>query len=341
MSGQQPRISVVIPAYGCRSSIADVIAALRGQTMRPAEIIVVDDCSPDGLGDILEPLQGEITLLRNPHNLGLSRTFNRGLREASGEFVLTLHSDCILQDDYVEKLWRVLDAHPRVGAATGQYDLSDFRSMTLSDQLFCVLNRLPLSADPHAPDTQEIAFVEGKADLFRTEEIAAFGHFSENLRLTAEDQELSARYRRAGYSLVQVNTARFHSKYNATQDSLWKVLRKQYTYARGQAYVLLRYGGQAVKITTRNRNVRAIHRLSQVLWTGLTTAALLCGLLWQAALVAAVVLVLCRLGYYLWVSAPMPPTRRVIAAFVGLAADACYTIGLVQGIMLSVTRGSA
>ena len=341
MSAQHPRISVVIPAYGCRSSIGDVIAALRAQTTRPTEIIVVDDCSPDGLAEALDPLRDEITVLRNPRNLGLSRTFNRGLREASGEFVLTLHSDCILASDYLERLWRILDAQPGVGAVTGQYDLTDFADMTLSDQLFCVLNRLPLMPDPVAPELEEIAFVEGKADLFRTREIAAFGHFTENLRLTAEDQDLSARYRRAGFSLLQVNAARFHSKYNATQDSLWKVLRKQYTYARGQAYVLLRYGWDAVKVTTRNRNARAVHRLSQVLWTAALGLSLLGGFFWPLAFVAAGGLVLSRIAYYAAISAPLPLHRRLIAAFVGLAADACYTIGLVQGIVLTVVRGIA
>jgi GT2 family glycosyltransferase len=341
MSEQRPRISVVIPAYGCRTSIGDVIAALRAQTTRPTEIIVVDDCSPDGLAETLAPLRDEITVLQNPRNLGLSRTFNRGLREASGEFVLTLHSDCILASDYLERLWRILDAQPGVGAVTGQYDLTDFADMTLSDQLFCVLNRLPLIPDPLAPELEEIAFVEGKADLFRTREIAAFGHFTENLRLTAEDQDLSARYRRAGFSLLQVNAARFHSKYNATQDSLWKVLRKQYTYARGQAYVLLRYGWDAVKVTTRNRNTRAFHRMSQVLWTAAVSLSLVAGFFWPLAFVASGGLVLCRLAYYAAISAPLSPHRRLIATFIGLAADACYTIGLVQGVVLTVVRGSA
>src|SRR5438093_763796 len=53
-------------------------------------------------------------------------------------------------------------------------------------------------------------------------------------------------------------------KYNATQGSIPKVLRKQWSYARGQAYVLFEHRAHAVKATTQNRNVRAIHRMSQV-----------------------------------------------------------------------------
>lgn len=338
---EQPQISVVIPAYGCRSSIGPVLAALRDQVVIPEEIIVVNDCSPDGLDEELHRFAGQIQVLSNPRNLGLSKTFNRGLRAAKGEYVMTLHSDCVLAPDYIERLWKVLKEDPRVGAATGQYDLANFCDMTFSDQLFCVLNRLPLRPDPRAPDVEAVAFVEGKADLFRAKELAEFNYFSENLKLTAEDQDLSARYRQAGYFLVQVNDARFHSHYNATQDSVRKVLRKQFTYARGQAYVLLRHGLSAVRITTRNRNSRAMHRLSQVLTVIALLALLASVAVWPAAISALCGLLLIRCAYYLWLASPMPLGRRSVVPLVGLAADACYTAGMLQGIVLSIVRGNA
>lgn len=337
----QPRVSVVIPAYACRSSIGAVVAALQGQTLRPTQIIVVNDCSPDGLDEELELLGDQIVVLRNEKNLGLSRTFNRGLRAVTCDYVMTLHSDCILAPDYLERLWAVLAANPNVGAATGQYDLADFGDMSFSDQLFCVLNRLPVQPDLDAPETESIAFVEGKADLFRTKELAAFDYFSENLRLTAEDQELSARYREAGFTLVQINGARFHSKYNGTQDSLGKVLRKQVTYARGQAYVLLRHGVNAVRVTTRNRNARAIHRLSQLVTVAALVGLVAAGAIWPGALLPAALLVVARCAYYFVLAAPMPLGRRCLVPFMGLAADACYTLGMVQGVMRSLTRGNA
>ena len=184
-----------------------------------------------------------------------------------------------------------------------------------------------------------IAFVEGKADLFRTKELAAFDYFSENLRLTAEDQELSARYREAGFTLVQINGARFHSKHNGTQDSLGKVLRKQVTYARGQAYVLLRHGVNAVRVTTRSRNARAIHRLSQLVTVAALVGLVAAGAIWPGALLPAALLVVARCAYYFVLAAPMPLGRRCLVPFMGLAADACYTLGMVQGVMRSLTRG--
>lgn len=254
---------------------------------------------------------------------------------------MTLHSDCVIAPDYLELLWKALAACPTVGAVTGQYDLTNFHAMTFSDQLFCVLNRLPIRLESSAPATEEIAFIEGKADLFRARELGEFGWFSESLRVTAEDQDLSARYRKAGFTLVQVNGARFQSHYNATQDSLYKVLRKQFTYARGQAYVLLRHGFSALRVTTRNRNSRVLHRGSQLLTIASLFGLLALVLVWPAAIGVFAGVMIARCGYYFWLAAPMSIGRRLQVPLLGLGADLWYSAGMLQGVVLAMTKGSA
>src|SRR5688572_22761932 len=45
-------LTVIIPAFNEAASVGDTIRSLQSQTLRPAEIIVVDDCSTDGTGDV-------------------------------------------------------------------------------------------------------------------------------------------------------------------------------------------------------------------------------------------------------------------------------------------------
>lgn len=335
-----PRISVVIPAYRCQDSIADVLTALQQQSLRPAEVIVVDDCSPDQLREALVPFENRIIYLRNHLNSGLSKTYNHGLRAATGDYVLTLHSDCVLEPNYLAILYDTLSRHSDAAAVTGQYVFPDFQSMTVADQLFCVLNLLPIGSHP-SESIDEIAFIEGKADLFRRREIESLGFFDEHLVLTAEDQDLSAKFRRLGYRFLQDNRARFGSKYNGTQDSLWKVLRKQFSYAQGQMYVLAKYRTDAIRTTTANRNARALHRLSQVVFTLAATCLLAAGVVWSIAFIAALALLAARVGYYLWLAAPMRLPARLLAAPMGVAADLLYALGLARGFLLFSLHGRA
>lgn len=331
MSDIKPAISVVIPAYRCADSITFVIDALLAQTIPPSKIIVVNDCSPDNLCDVLATYGNRITHILNSENLGLSKTYNHGLRASREEYVLTLHSDCVLETDYIEKVYSIIAADPSVGAVSGQYQFRNFGDMELSDQLFSVLNRLPIESGYCSKSMHEIAFIEGKADMFRRAELEEFGYFCENLTLTAEDQDLSAKYRARGFKLLQHQGARFSVKYNGTQDSLWKVLRKQSSYARGQAYVLLKYGCHSIKLTTSNRNVRALHRLSQ----------LLCGvfvfLLFASSLLISwlgfilCLLLILRSAYYFKIAQPMRMPLRLWAIPFGLLADLLYTYGLFDG----------
>jgi GT2 family glycosyltransferase len=338
-SSSRPTISVVIPAYRCRDSIGDVLKALDGQTLPPSEIIVVDDCSPDGLEQAVAPYLERIVYLRNPANMGLSKTYNRGLRAAKGDFVLTLHSDCLLAPDYIALVWDTLSRSPDAAAVTGQYVFHDFQEMTLADQLFSVLNLLPVNQESHQT-VEEIAFIEGKADLFRRQELEAIGFFDEHLVLTAEDQDLSAKFRLKGYRFLQNNSAHLHAKYNGTQDSLWKVLRKQMSYAQGQMYVLLKYRAVAVRATTRNRNMRALHRMSQVLVTAFALGLMSVAPIWPSAITLAGVLGAIRSAYYFAIAAPMRMPARLMAVPTGLAADLLYTLGLFRGLMLFVVKGA-
>jgi GT2 family glycosyltransferase len=340
MTSQHPTISVVIPAFRCADSIVDVLAALHAQTLKVTEVILVDDCSPDGLENILGAMRDGLVYLRNEHNQGLSKSYNRGIHAATSEYLLTLHSDCILAPDYIQHLWASLSCDRRVGAVTGRLHLRDFDTAPFCDQLFAVLNHLGPSPD-HREAMDEVAFVEGKADLFRRPQLVEMNCFSEDLVLTAEDQDLSARYRLRGFSLLQNNKAVYQLRQNGTQDSVAKVLRKQFTYAKGQAYILLQYKSLAFRRTTRDRDLRALHRGSQVVTT-LAYIATIAGSSWCTPTIYLVgAIVAARAAYYIHLSKNMNLRHCVVTVPLGLFADILYTLGLAYGsACFYIKRGS-
>ncbi len=124
MQSTANKISVVIPLYNKRESIARAIASVVAQIPAPREIIVVDDGSTDGSGEIVEALVTEhtsIKLLRQP-NGGVSAARNRAIQAAEGEYVALLDGDDWWQEGYLAEICRLIERHPDCGAyATGFY----------------------------------------------------------------------------------------------------------------------------------------------------------------------------------------------------------------------------
>ena len=96
MSAAFPTVSVVMPVYNAAATLREAVDSVRAQTETDWELILIDDASEDESAALAEKLSSEddrIRLLRNPQNLGVSETRNRGIREARGVFVALLDSD--------------------------------------------------------------------------------------------------------------------------------------------------------------------------------------------------------------------------------------------------------
>ncbi len=122
------KISVVIPLYNKRESIARAINSVLAQTLTPREIIVVDDGSTDGSGEIVKALAAKnpaIRLFTQP-NAGVSAARNRAIEAAEGEFVALLDGDDAWCEGYIAEICRLIDSYPDCGAyATGFYVVED------------------------------------------------------------------------------------------------------------------------------------------------------------------------------------------------------------------------
>src|SRR5688572_11998260 len=116
MSSPAPLLSVVIPAYNRRDSVLQLISDIYRQEDVSYEVIVVDDCSPDDTVAAITREYPAVKLLRNPVNGGPAVSRNRGIRAASGEYIVGLDSDVTISD---VKLFRhIADTFARCPQAT-------------------------------------------------------------------------------------------------------------------------------------------------------------------------------------------------------------------------------
>lgn len=86
------RISVVIPTFNRAKEIVAAVQSVLCQTLPPHEILVIDDGSSDNTREVLLPLMDRIRYIRKP-NGGASSARNRGVREATGDWIAFLDSD--------------------------------------------------------------------------------------------------------------------------------------------------------------------------------------------------------------------------------------------------------
>ena len=97
------QLTVLVPAYNEAGSIADTIRSLQAQTLRPAEIIVIDDCSTDDTAAVARELR--VTVIRPPTNTGSKAgAQNFALRRVRTPFVMAIDADTTLEPDAIERL---------------------------------------------------------------------------------------------------------------------------------------------------------------------------------------------------------------------------------------------
>lgn len=102
-----PNVSVVIPTYNRAEHVMGAVRSALDQSRPPAELIVVDDGSTDETPDLFAEVEAPVRYVRQ-ENAGVSAARNRGVREATGDWIAFLDSDDRWHPDKIE---RQLAAH--------------------------------------------------------------------------------------------------------------------------------------------------------------------------------------------------------------------------------------
>lgn len=114
------KVSVIIPTYNHLKALRKCLEALRKQTLKEVEIIVVDDASTDGTGDYLATQNGiQVITMADPQGARLHRRVsvarNAGAARATGEYLFFCDADVRLRRTALAELADALDHNPSVG----------------------------------------------------------------------------------------------------------------------------------------------------------------------------------------------------------------------------------
>ncbi len=118
------QLSIVIVSYNTRDDLRGCLESL--QAVQPApEIIVVDNASSDGSADMVRADFPHVRLLAQTRNTWFCGGNNIGIQAASGDYILLLNPDTVVQPGALEHLTAFLDTHPDYTGATAQLRYPD------------------------------------------------------------------------------------------------------------------------------------------------------------------------------------------------------------------------
>lgn len=130
------KMSVLMSVYNTKAEyLNEAISSILNQTMPDFEFIIVDDKSTDGSLEIIRDRQrqdGRIVLIENSENLGLTKSLNKALKAAKGEYIVRMDADDVALPTRLEQQLRLMEEHPEYAASGGFVFISKER---------CLINR--------------------------------------------------------------------------------------------------------------------------------------------------------------------------------------------------------
>jgi glycosyltransferase involved in cell wall biosynthesis len=112
MSVPNGDISVIIPYYNREQYIDETVQSVLAQTLKPLEIIIVNDRSRESSRQHIERHAGPCKILDLKRNVGLAGARNAGIHAARGRFIALLDDDDIWFPDKLEVQRKYMEEHP-------------------------------------------------------------------------------------------------------------------------------------------------------------------------------------------------------------------------------------
>jgi len=244
------KFSVIIVNYASWPLTLRCIESLQQTRYGEFEIVVVDN-------DSVEPpeLPSWVRLIRNKENVGFARAHNRGIAASSGDPIVLINPDTLVERDFFEHLEEFISKNPRVGISgprivdsEGELQFSARREISalsgflgrtsLLTRLFpkSSLVKSQFSAVTEGVDPTSADWVSGACMVVRRDTLRDIGPLDERFFMYFEDADLCRRARAAGwlvYYLPQVEIvhqtgASSHSKPKA----IWLLHKSAFLYHR-------------------------------------------------------------------------------------------------------------
>ena len=198
-------LSIIIPSFNTKALLNRCLLSIY-ESLKDAivdfEIIVVDNASNDGSIELLKKKYPRVKKILNKENVGYGRANNQGIRKATGEYVLLLNSDIVVENNAIEKLLAFAKPNTFVGGKLLNEDGSAQASCGPMYTLPVVFAMLFLKGDAlgvsrYSPnEVRRVDWISGACILAQKQTFVDAGLFDEGIFLYMEEIDLFYRAKR-------------------------------------------------------------------------------------------------------------------------------------------------
>jgi len=232
------KLSIVIVNYNVAYFLEHCLYSVRNACKNiQAEVFVVDNNSVDNSLAMLKEKFPEVILIANKDNVGFSKANNQAMRLSSGEYILLLNPDTVVEEDTFEKCIDFMDSHHDAGGlgvkmidGGGKFLPESKRGFPSIWVSFCKMSGLT-KLFPHSKkyagyymghlsenETNQVDILAGAYMLMRRECLDKVGLLDEDYFMYGEDIDLSYRITKGGYKNYYFPEARIiHYKGESTK----------------------------------------------------------------------------------------------------------------------------
>lgn len=126
------KVSIIMPAYNCGRLIGQTISSILAQTYSNFELLIVDDGSTDDTQSVIKSFHDErIKYFYQENHGGPSKARNKGISEATGEYIFIFDSDDLMRIRKIELSVQAMEHHADADILFTRFSLIDENNNTL------------------------------------------------------------------------------------------------------------------------------------------------------------------------------------------------------------------
>lgn len=247
--------SVVIPSYNSRGTIRPCLESVLSQATTVPYEVVVADSSSDGTDDLVRDSFPEVRLLHSPERLSCGAARGVAIRQARGEFVLLVDTDCVVPPDWVERMVAALREH-RADGVCGSIENGTPWSLSGTVGYLLEFFRFLGPRGRARPS----AFLVGGNSAYRR---SLFEHAGFPDRNAGDDFDFSSRLARQGRKLLVVPGIAITHR---NKTGIGRVLRYQYALGRAAGRYRRDVSPRAMRLLSAFPPAAALFPPLVVLW---------------------------------------------------------------------------
>lgn len=249
MEKNDPRnISVIIPTYNSWVTLKDCIASIQKQTLRPYEVIVVDNASSDGTSDKVKKKFPNVRLITLKKNTGVTGGRNMGIKLAnpSSDYLFFFDHDMVAEKDMLKELLKVAETNPRIGIVTPKiyYFGNKKRIWSAGTGINLWTGQVLFRGGDDVGQYEKVEEVQvaPAAILVKKELIKKIKSFDDTYFATYEDTDFCFRARKEGFKTFYASKALAYHKISwDPKDDADRVLSRAYWVGRNRIIFMKKF----------------------------------------------------------------------------------------------------